>query len=159
MQSIGHCDYKTYTEKMQRARGPQPLQKTQVLASSTHKTGGWEGSRVRCSLSKLKILFIFQESRLITRLSSSLLDTLLTELRGTSQCVLYDYLFVLYITPSMEQSPSSEANRFSASHEFPHIWKRQFHYHIYKCPLPVSIPSQINPVHASPFHFLKIHLV
>ena len=55
-------------EKTQRARGPRPLQKTQVLASSTNKTEGWEGSWDRNSLIKLKIFFIFQESRLITRL-------------------------------------------------------------------------------------------
>jgi len=68
-----------------------------------------------------------------------------------------------YILPtlsySMEQSPSSEANQFSASQEIPCIlWNLKVYYCVYNSPPPVPILSQINPVHALPSHILKIHL-
>jgi hypothetical protein len=58
----------------------------------------------------------------------------------------------------MEQNPSSEANRFSASQEIPRIlWNPKVYYLIHKCPPPVAIISQIDPVHATATHFLEIH--
>ena len=69
------------------------------------------------------------------------------------------YLLTYLLTYSMEQSPSWEANRFSASQEVPQfLWNPKVHCRIYKCTPPVSILSQLDPVHTPLSHFLKIHL-
>ena len=58
----------------------------------------------------------------------------------------------------MEQSPSLEANGFSASQEILRIvWNPKVHYRMYKCPPPVY-PEPARSCACPTSHFLKIHL-
>ena len=63
----------------------------------------------------------------------------------------------LDLTFCVEQSPSWEANRFSASQEIPlFLWNLKFHYSIYKCLPPVCILSQLDPVHPTSWRSILI---
>jgi hypothetical protein len=74
------------------------------------------------------------------------------------QIIALTYLLTYLLTHSMEQSPPWEANRFAASQEIPRIlWNPKVHYRINKCPPPVPILNQLDPVHTPTSHFLKIH--
>jgi len=69
------------------------------------------------------------------------------------------YLLTYLLAYSREQSPSWQTKRFSASQEIPLVlWNPKVHYRIHKCPPPVPILSQLDPVHTPIFHVLKIHL-
>ena len=58
----------------------------------------------------------------------------------------------------MERSPSCETNRFSVSPPILGIlWNSKVHYRFYKFPPPVHIQTQLDPVHVSLSHYLKIH--
>jgi hypothetical protein len=60
----------------------------------------------------------------------------------------------------MEQSPSWEAVRSSASQETESIlWNLKVAYRIQNSPPPVPVLDQINPVHASSSHVLKFSLI
>jgi hypothetical protein len=59
----------------------------------------------------------------------------------------------------MEQDPSWETNRFAASQEILHIlWNPKAQYRIHKCPPPVPIMSQLDPVHTPTSNLLNISL-
>jgi len=65
----------------------------------------------------------------------------------TNKCITY------LLAYSMEESPSWEVNRFSDSQEIPCIlWNPKVHYRNYKCPPPVPILSQLDPVHTPTSH-------
>ena len=72
---------------------------------------------------------------------------------STKQCtVLY------FLTYSMVQSPSWEANWFVASQEIPRISRNpKVHYRTHKRPPPVPILGRPNPVHIPTSHLLEIH--
>ena len=58
----------------------------------------------------------------------------------------------------MEQSPSWEANRFSATRQIPRIlWKPKVHHRIHKSPPRDPILNHIDPVHASLSNLSKTH--
>ena len=58
----------------------------------------------------------------------------------------------------MVQSPSWEANWFAASQEIPRISRNpKVHYRTHKCPPPVPILDQPNPVQIPTSHLLEIH--
>jgi len=76
----------------------------------------------------------------------------------TDNWCIINYLLTYLLTNSMVQSPSWEANWFTASQEIPRISRNpKVHYRTHKRPPTVSILGQPNPVHILTFHLLEIH--
>ena len=72
---------------------------------------------------------------------------------------LLTYLLTHLLTYSMQQSPSWEANQFSASQEIHRIlWNPKVHCRIHNSPPPAPILSRLDPVLTLTSDFLKIHL-
>jgi hypothetical protein len=73
---------------------------------------------------------------------------------------IYIYIYTYLLTYSMEQSPSWEANQFVVSQEIPRVLLNpKVNYSIHKCPPPVCILSQPNPVHNPASHFWRSILI
>ena len=70
------------------------------------------------------------------------------------------WLKLYLLTYAIQQNPSWEANSFSHSQGIPRILcNPKVHYRIHKCPPPVPVLSQINPVHASISHSQRSFLI
>jgi hypothetical protein len=72
-------------------------------------------------------------------------------LRLPAVCLSCSYL--------LHAAESLKASRVASSQEIPCTWRNpKIHYRVHKCPPPVPILSQLDPVHIPTSHFLKIHL-
>ena len=85
-----------------------------------------------------------------------LLSSLLSSSSSSSLLLLLPHNLVYELIP-LSKTPYWEANRSSGNWEIPRIlWNLKVHFRIHKPQTPVPILSQINPVHASTSHFMKI---
>ena len=106
----------------------------------------------------LEVVHLFRETQKRSFRAMCFESFVMIVWRTVETCLLA-CLFTYLLTYFIEQPPSWEADRFSADQGIPRIlWNPKVHYHLYKFPSPVPVLSQIDPVHTSTSHFLKIHL-
>ena len=80
--------------------------------------------------------------------------------RFVSLSFFISYLLAYLLTYPMQQNPSWEANRFSASPESPHIlWSLKVHYYINTCPPPVPTRSPTLLPKGRKVNFRNRHLL
>jgi len=120
----------------------QILQKRAIWRNSS--TVFIEFGKVQCLVRRQILYEMFVSLRYVMKQTQSQKPEMKSCRRiNISKITLHTYL----LKYSTEQSPSSEANRFSANQEIPHIlWNPKVHYRIHKCPPPVPILSPIDPV-------------
>jgi len=101
---------------------------------------------------------------IITKLTCSIFIVYFISILWDRKMLVITYLLTYFLLPSlliysMDHSPSWETNRFSASQEIPRILRYpKVYYRSHKGPPIVRILSQLDLVHTSTSHFLKIHL-
>jgi hypothetical protein len=91
---------------------------------------------------------------------SSLLHSCTVIPKIVTRCVILESAAWMwrYLTTSMDQNPSWESARLTATCKFPNIsWNPKVHYFFHKSSPLVHILRQMNPVYTTPFYFSKIH--